>query len=44
MPFALWLILRFATQARGPAFNAILASTARFQLLLAGLLGVGVLL
>lgn len=44
LPFALWLILRFATQARGPAFNAILASTARFQLLLAGLLGVGVLL
>lgn len=44
LPFALWLILRFATQPRGPAFNAILASTARFQLLLAGLLAVGVLL
>ncbi|CUW39221.1 putative 1,4-dihydroxy-2-naphthoate octaprenyltransferase [Magnetospirillum sp. XM-1] len=44
LPFALWLILKFATSPRGPAFNAILASTARFQLLLAGLLAVGVLL
>ncbi len=44
LPVALRLILRFATQARGPAFNAILASTARFQLLLAGLLALGVML
>jgi 1,4-dihydroxy-2-naphthoate octaprenyltransferase len=44
LPVALWLILRFATRPRGPAFNAILASTARFQLLLAGLLCVGALL
>ncbi|KIM00087.1 1 4-dihydroxy-2-naphthoate polyprenyltransferase [Paramagnetospirillum magnetotacticum MS-1] len=44
LPMALWLILRFATRARGPAFNAILAATAQFQLLLAGLVGLGILL
>ncbi|EME70901.1 1,4-dihydroxy-2-naphthoate octaprenyltransferase [Paramagnetospirillum caucaseum] len=44
LPLALWLILRFATRARGAAFNAILASTARFQLVLAALVSLGVML
>jgi len=41
-PWALKLLLAFATTPRGPAFNALLAGTARYQLLLAVLLGVGV--
>ena len=40
-PMAVRLILAFATRERGPAFNLILAQTARFQLLLAVLVGVG---
>ncbi len=40
-PEAVRLILAFATRERGPAFNLILAQTARFQLLLAVLVGVG---
>ena len=43
-PPALFLARRFAGEARGPAFNGILAATARFQLLLAGVLAVGVML
>jgi 1,4-dihydroxy-2-naphthoate octaprenyltransferase len=43
-PVALRLILAFATQPRGPAFNLILAATARYQLLLAALTVLGVLL
>lgn len=40
-PLAIKLVLAFATQARGPAFNRILAATARFQLVLAALVTVG---
>lgn len=43
-PWALRLVLAFATTPRGPAFNALLAGTARYQLALAALLGAGVLL
>jgi len=41
LPPALRLIRRFAAEPRGPAFNAILASTARLQLLLAALVALG---
>ena len=44
LPVAIRLIRRFVTEIRGPAFNAILAATARFQLLLALLLAVGLAL
>lgn len=44
LPMAVWLILRFAGRPRGPEFNMILADTARFQLMLALLIAVGVLL
>jgi len=43
-PWAVRLVLAFATTPRGPAFNALLAGTARYQLLLASLLGLGVAL
>jgi 1,4-dihydroxy-2-naphthoate octaprenyltransferase len=43
-PLAVRLVLAFATQPRGPAFNAILGATARFQLFLAVLMAVGVML
>ncbi|MBI3447152.1 MAG: 1,4-dihydroxy-2-naphthoate octaprenyltransferase [Magnetospirillum sp.] len=43
-PMALWLIRRFATEIRGPGFNAILASTARLQLLVAALMALGLML
>lgn len=43
-PVAFSLIRRFATSPRGPAFNQILAATARYQLMLAGLLAMGILL
>ncbi|CAA7626849.1 1,4-dihydroxy-2-naphthoate octaprenyltransferase [Candidatus Terasakiella magnetica] len=43
-PLALGLIRRFATETRGPAFNLILASTARLQLLIAALLALGLAL
>jgi 1,4-dihydroxy-2-naphthoate octaprenyltransferase len=39
---AVRLLLAFAATPRGPAFNAILAGTARFQLLLAALLALGI--
>ncbi|CAA7615518.1 1,4-dihydroxy-2-naphthoate octaprenyltransferase [Magnetospirillum sp. SS-4] len=40
-PLALMLFRRFVSEPRGAAFNAILASTARLQLVLAVLLAVG---
>ena len=43
-PMALVQIRRFATQPRGPAFNIILARTAQYQLLLAALLAVGLVI
>lgn len=43
-PFALFLFRRFVSEPRGPAFNSILAATARFQLLLAVLLAVGLVI
>jgi 1,4-dihydroxy-2-naphthoate octaprenyltransferase len=43
-PFALFLFRRFVSEPRGPAFNSILAATARFQLLLAVLLAVGLII
>lgn len=43
-PLAVKLVLAFATTPRGPAFNAILASTAKFQLVLAALAALGCLL
>jgi 1,4-dihydroxy-2-naphthoate octaprenyltransferase len=43
-PLAIRLIIDFATRPRGPAFNAILAATARFQVMLAVLAAVGTLL
>jgi 1,4-dihydroxy-2-naphthoate octaprenyltransferase len=42
LPLALRLIGRFATEPRGPAFNPILAKTARLQLIVALLLAVGI--
>jgi 1,4-dihydroxy-2-naphthoate polyprenyltransferase len=44
LPLAIHLIRRFATQPRGPAFNAILAATARLQFLLVLLVAAGLLL
>ena len=43
-PMAVRLVLAFATTTRGPAFNRILAATARFQLVLAALAALGCLL
>lgn len=43
-PLALFLFRRFVTEPRGPAFNSILAATARFQLLLAGMLAIGLVI
>lgn len=43
-PEAVRLVLAFATEPRGPAFNIILAHTARFQLFLAALVCVGMVL
>lgn len=43
-PMAIRLVLSFATTPRGPAFNAILGRTAKFQLVLAALAAVGCLL
>ena len=40
-PWAVRLVLAFATTPRGPAFNALLAGTARYQLALAALLALG---
>lgn len=40
-PEAVRLVLAFATEPRGPAFNVILAHTARLQLILAALVCVG---
>jgi 1,4-dihydroxy-2-naphthoate octaprenyltransferase len=42
LPLALRLAYRFTTTSRGPAFNALLAGTARFQLVLACLVTIGV--
>jgi len=42
LPLALRLIGRFTTEPRGPAFNPILAKTARLQLVVAVLLAVGI--
>jgi 1,4-dihydroxy-2-naphthoate polyprenyltransferase len=44
LPLAVSLIRRFAASPRGPAFNLILAATARYQLLLAGLMAAGILI
>ena len=41
-PWAVRLLLAFAATPRGPAFNQLLAGTARYQLALAALLAVGV--
>lgn len=41
-PWAVRLLLAFAATPRGPAFNALLAGTARYQLVLAALLAAGV--
>lgn len=43
-PMAVKLVLSFATTPRGPAFNAILGATAKFQLALAALAALGCLL
>lgn len=43
-PMAIKLVLSFATTPRGPAFNAILAATAKFQLALAALAALGCVL
>lgn len=43
-PWAVRLLLAFATTPRGPAFNQLLAGTARYQLALAALLATGVAL
>ncbi|MGE5505596.1 MAG: 1,4-dihydroxy-2-naphthoate polyprenyltransferase, partial [Actinomycetota bacterium] len=40
-PLAVHLVMRFSAQPRGPAFNAILASTARLQLVVAALVAAG---
>lgn len=40
-PMAVRLVLAFATTPRGPAFNAILGATAKFQLALAALAALG---
>jgi 1,4-dihydroxy-2-naphthoate octaprenyltransferase len=42
LPMVAHLTVRFATQPRGPAFNAILAATAKLQLVVAALVAVGV--
>lgn len=44
VPLALFLFRRFVGTPRGPAFNAILASTARLQLIVAALMAIGVVL
>lgn len=44
LPLALRLVRRFAVETPGPAFNAILAATAKFQLAMGALLAVGLLL
>lgn len=41
LPVGIKLVADFATRERGPAFNRILAATAFYQLLLAGLVAVG---
>lgn len=43
-PLALMLFRRFVSEPRGTAFNAILASTARLQLVLAVLLAIGLVM
>jgi 1,4-dihydroxy-2-naphthoate octaprenyltransferase len=43
-PLALFLFRRFVSEPRGMAFNAILAATARLQLVLAGLLAIGLVM
>lgn len=43
LPMAVGLIRRFATEERGPAFNIILGTTARLQLLISGLLTLGLI-
>ena len=43
-PLALFLFRRFVTEPRGPAFNSILAATARFQLVLALVLAIGLVI
>lgn len=44
LPFALWLLQRFSREPPGPGFNALLADTARLQLLYGVLLSIGLLL
>jgi len=44
LPAALGLVRRFWREPPGPAFNAVLAQTARFQVLFSALLCVAVLL
>lgn len=44
LPMALGLVRRFWRETPGPAFNALLARTARFQVLVSGLLCVAILL
>ncbi|OAN53199.1 1,4-dihydroxy-2-naphthoate octaprenyltransferase [Paramagnetospirillum marisnigri] len=44
VPLALLLFRRFVSTPRGPAFNAILAATARLQLVTAALLAIGLVM
>lgn len=44
LPFALWLLHRFSHEPPGRGFNAILADTAKLQLLYGGLLSLGLML
>ena len=44
LPFAIWLLQRFFREPPGPGFNAILANTAKLQLLFGVLLSIGLLL
>ena len=44
LPMAIGLVRRFWREPPGPAFNALLARTARFQVLFAALLCVAILL
>ena len=44
LPTAIGLVRRFWRETPGPAFNAILAQTARFQVMFSVLLSVAILL
>jgi len=44
LPWALWLVRRFWQVPAGPAFNPLLAGTAKFQVLFSVLLSIAILL